>query len=130
MKHALIKQPKRPLFKGQRAKRNGLNKTEEQYAEQLAIRQHAGEIQWYRWEGIKLRVTDPTVAKSLQTTWYTPDFLVMAADGTLECHEIKGGFAVEKDILRLKAAASHFPFQFVLARKLPKSQGGWQVEVL
>lgn len=119
-----------PLFKGQQTRRAGQNKTETEYAAFLEALRKSGQIQSYTWEGIKLRVTDAFLSKRLKTTWYTPDFLVMAEDGTLECHECKGAYITEAGLLRFKAAASAFPFRFVLAQKLPKSQGGWKVETV
>jgi len=65
-----------------RLKAGEMNKTEAAYAERLRALQAAGEVQWHRFEGLKLRLAD--------NTFYTPDFAVMAADGVMECHEVKG----------------------------------------
>lgn len=113
------------FFKGQTAKRSGMNKTEAEYADMLRVRERAGEILWWRYEAVKLRTTDKL--HGTNTTWYTADFAVMQPDGTMELHEVKGGLELAKDILRLKATASLYPFVFVLARKLPKKRGGWQI---
>ena len=65
-----------------RLKTGQMNKTEAAYAQHLGLLQHAGEIVWHKFEGMKLRLAD--------NTFYTPDFAVMAADGVMECHEVKG----------------------------------------
>ena len=52
-----------------------MNKTEALYDIRLDALKHHGEILWYRFEGVKLRLAD--------NTFYTPDFAVMAADGVL-----------------------------------------------
>ena len=65
-----------------RLKAGAMNKTEQAYERHLKARREAGEVLWFRFEGIKLRLAD--------NTFYTPDFAVMAADGQLECHEVKG----------------------------------------
>lgn len=66
-----------------RLKAGQMNKTETAYAQELELRKRYGEIAWYRFEGIKLRLAD--------NTFYTPDFAVMLANGQLEMHEVKGG---------------------------------------
>ncbi len=65
-----------------RLKAGQMNKTETAYAQELELRKRYGEIAWYRFEGIKLRLAD--------NTFYTPDFAVMLANGQLEMHEVKG----------------------------------------
>ncbi|EGX16832.1 gp8 domain protein [Escherichia coli STEC_S1191] len=52
-----------------------MNKTESAYCQHLEQRKRAGEIAWYRFEGIKLRLAD--------NTFYTPDFAVMLATGEM-----------------------------------------------
>lgn len=60
---------KRQLQALGRLKTGQMNKTESAYSQHLEMRKHAGEIAWYRFEGIKLRLAD--------NTFYTPDFAVM-----------------------------------------------------
>jgi hypothetical protein len=48
--------------------------------------------------------------------WYTPDFRVIALDGVVEMHEVKGPFAREASIVRLKVAALAHPYRFFLAK--------------
>lgn len=47
-----------------RLKTGQMNKTESAYCQHLEQRKRAGEIAWYRFEGIKLRLAD--------NTFYTP----------------------------------------------------------
>ncbi len=59
-----------------------MNRLESAWCEQIRLRQHAGEIAWWKFEGIALKLADDTR--------YTPDFMVQLPDGTLEAHEVKG----------------------------------------
>lgn len=97
-----------------------MNKTEAEYAQALDQRKHAGEVAWFRFEGLKLRLADKT--------FYTPDFAVMLSDGFMECHEVKGHW---KDDARakIKVAADQYPFRFIAVTKEAKCRGGgWKVE--
>jgi L-asparaginase II len=103
-----------------RLKTGTMNKTEAAYDKALADRKHAGEIAWYRFEGVKLRLAD--------NTFYTPDFAVMLADGAMECHEVKG-FWQDDARAKIKIAADQYPFRFVAVKaKTKKDGGGWAVE--
>lgn len=55
---------------------------------------------------------------------YTADFFVMANDGTIELHEVKG-FWTDAGLLRFKAAASEWP-QFVF-KAVEKKRGVFTV---
>ena len=97
-----------------------MNKTEAEYAQMLEARRVSGEILWWVYEAVTLKLAD--------NTRYTPDFLVMLADGTLEIHETKGGFIREDGWLKLKVAAGMFPFRFFLCQKqAKKAGGGWTI---
>lgn len=110
---------KRTLALG-RLKTGQLNKTEEEYAATLQKRQWAGEVAWYRFEGVKLRLAD--------NTFYTPDFAVMLSNGQMEMHEVKG-FWTDDARVKIKVAADQYPFEFVAVRKQPKKDGGgWEEE--
>ncbi|MGB3271111.1 MAG: DUF1064 domain-containing protein [Rhodanobacter sp.] len=103
-----------------RLKTGQMNKTEAAYAQHLEIRKVAGEILWYRFEGVKLRLAD--------NTFYSPDFVVMLADGTLECHEVKG-FWQDDARVKIKVAADQYPMRFVAVKvRAKKNGGGWDVE--
>ncbi len=109
----------RRFARGQR-KPGTLNKTEEAYAAYLRECQIAGEIDWFAFEGIKLRLAD--------LTFYTPDFFVMTASGELECHEVKG-FWEDDARVKIKVAAALFPFRFrAVTRVAKKDGGGWKTE--
>ncbi len=99
----------------------GMNKTEAEYAGMLEERRLRGEVAWWRYEAITLKLAD--------NTRYTPDFLVMLPDGVLEIHETKGGFIREDGWLKLKVAAALFPFRFFLCQKASKKDGGgWSIK--
>lgn len=103
-----------------RLKVGAMNKTEAAYDQHLALLQHAGEIQWRKFEGLKLRLAD--------NTFYTPDFAVMAADGVMEVHEVKG-FWQDDARAKIKIAADIYPFRFLAIKaKAKKDGGGWAVE--
>lgn len=98
-----------------RLKTGEMNKTEAAYAAHLALLKAAGEIQWFRFEGIKLRLAD--------NTFYSPDFAVMAADGVLEMHEVKG-FWTDDARVKVKVAADQYPFRFFAFKAEAKKRGG------
>lgn len=93
-----------------------MNKTEAAYAATLEILKRAGEILWYRFEGVKLRLAD--------NTFYTPDFFVMRNDLSLECHEVKG-FWQDDARVKIKVAADQYPFRFLGVKK---KGPGWEYE--
>ncbi|WP_245586479.1 DUF1064 domain-containing protein [Metapseudomonas resinovorans] len=95
-----------------------MNKTEAEYDRLLKQRQHAGEILWYRFEGVKLRLADKT--------FYTADFFVMNAAFELEVHEVKG-FWTDDARVKTKVAADQYPFRFLGITK-GKRGAGWEVE--
>lgn len=99
----------------------GMNKTEAEYADALEARKARGEVVWWRYEAITLKLAD--------NTRYTPDFLVMRPDGELQVHETKGGFIREDGWQKLKIAAGLFPFRFFLCQKRAKKDGGdWLIK--
>jgi len=92
-----------------------MNKTEAAYALVLEARKRAGEIRDYWYEGIRLVLG--------HAANYTPDFLVVLADGTVELHEVKG-FMREAAHTRLAVCARLYPFPIKLVRRHGK---GWTV---
>jgi len=103
-----------------RLKVGAMNKTEAAYAATLDQRRAAGEVAWFKFEGLKFRLAD--------NTFYTPDFAVMLADGMLEAHEVKG-FWQDDARAKIKIAADLYPLRFVAIRAKPKKEGGgWAVE--
>ncbi|HDP6950641.1 TPA: DUF1064 domain-containing protein [Escherichia coli] len=103
-----------------RLKTGQMNKTESAYCQHLEQRKRAGEIAWYRFEGIKLRLAD--------NTFYTPDFAVMLATGEMELHEVKG-FWTDDARVKTKFAADQYPFRRIgVTVKPKKAGGGWNIE--
>lgn len=103
-----------------RLKVGAMNKTEQAYAMTLDQRKHAGEVAWYKFEGLKFRLAD--------NTFYTPDFAVMLSDGALEAHEVKG-FWQDDARAKIKIAADLYPLRFVaIQARTKKDGGGWKVE--
>jgi hypothetical protein len=103
-----------------RLKTGAMNKTEAAYERDLRDALSLGDIQWYRFEGVKLRLAD--------NTFYTPDFAVMARDGVMECHEVKG-FWTDDARVKIKVAAEQYPFRFrAIKANAKKNGGGWAVE--
>lgn len=103
-----------------RLKAGEMNKTEQAYADRLRTLEHAGQILWHKFEGIKLRLAD--------NTFYTPDFAVLAADGVMELHEVKG-FWQDDARAKIKIAAAMYPFRFLAVKvRAKRDGGGWDVE--
>lgn len=103
-----------------RLKTGQMNKTEALYAAHLEQMKRAGEVLWYKFEGVKLRLAD--------NTFYSPDFAVMLANGQMQMHEVKG-FWVDDARVKIKVAAELYPFEFIAVRaKAKKDGGGWAVE--
>ncbi|PRH16844.1 DUF1064 domain-containing protein [Burkholderia multivorans] len=103
-----------------RLKSGQMNKTEQRYADHLEARKQAGEVAWYRFEGIKFRLAD--------NTFYTPDFTVMLANGQLEAHEVKGHWQDDARV-KVKVAADQYPVRFVAVKAAAvRDGGGWQTE--
>ena len=103
-----------------RLKTGQMNKTEAAYAALLEQRKQAGEILWYTFEGIKLRLAD--------NTFYSPDFAVMGVGGELSMHEVKG-FWRDDARVKIKVAAELYPFQFIAVQPRAKKHGGsWEEE--
>lgn len=102
-----------------RMKSGKMNNTEKAYAQHLEIQKREGEINYYSFDGINLRLAD--------NTFYKPDFLVMRADGQLEIHEVKG-FWTDDALVKIKVAADRFPFKFIAVMKQTKKNGGgWDI---
>lgn len=103
-----------------RLKTGEMNKTEARYAAYLEQRRAAGEIAWFKFEGLKFRLAD--------NTFLTPDFMVMLADGRIEAHDVKG-FMTEDGNVKIKVAAETFPIPFFIVRERKKKDGGgWDIQ--
>ena len=102
-------------------KKPRMNKLEAEWAMILEARKRAGEIIWYQFEGLRLRLANGA--------YFTPDFPVLTKDGALEFCEVKG-FWREAARLRIRVAADLYPFwKFYAVRKIKKKDGGgWDIE--
>ena len=119
---------KRRLARGRtHGRKREMNRTERRYAAELSAQMLAGEIiQWWR-EPFSMRLTDTDGL----TTW-TPDFMVLYPDGTLEMVDVKGSMGWESaQRAKIKVAADrYFPFRFVGMQEVAKKHGGgWKREV-
>ena len=116
---------KQALFAKGRLKTGEMNKTEAKYAEHLKQLQQNGDICWWKFESIKLRLAD--------NCFYTPDFFVMLNDGTMEMHEVKGAKIIFQDDakVKVKVAAETFPFVFKVVypnkQKQSYNGNGWEI---
>lgn len=111
------------LYAKGRLKSGQMNRTEKAYAAWLEAEKHAGRIMAYWFEALKLKIAEGAC-------FYTPDFLVLRPDGTLELHEVKGSPAIFADDakVKVKACATMYPFAVKIVFPKPKkSGGGWDV---
>lgn len=114
------KKPVRVDFAKGRLKTGEMNVTESEYAQRLELQKRAGEILWYLFEGMNLRLPGGV--------FYAPDFAIMTKDGYLEIHEVKGYWTDDARV-KIKVAAGTFPFKFLAIKKRAKKLGGgWEVE--
>ncbi len=103
-----------------RLKAGQMNQTEEAYAATLRHQLLTGEVAWFKFEGVKLRLAD--------NTFYTPDFAVMLASGQMEMHEVKG-YWQDDARAKIKIAADLYPFRFIaITKRAKRAGGGWAVE--
>jgi intergrase/recombinase len=102
-----------------RQPKNGPNKTEQAYQDLLELAKRNGDILWYGFEKIKLRIAPKT--------FYTVDFFVLTSDGFLEAHEVKGHWEDDARV-KIKVAAEMFPFRFIAVKPLGRNFRGWETE--
>ena len=96
-----------------------MNKLEAAFAQHLQRLQQAGEILYWLFEPMKLNLTG-----SGWLCTYTPDFLAVAADGTMELYEVKGHWEDDARV-KVRVAADRFPFRFIGVTRV---KGVWQFE--
>lgn len=108
-------------------KQKGMNKGERRFvAEVLEAEKRSGVIRWFgEHEGVKLKLAP--------ATHLSPDFPAIGADGELFFYEVKprkgAGFYARPDAwLKLKMAAAHTPFRFVVV--WPAKNGGWNRQIV
>lgn len=120
------------LLKGAKAKqkfhalgriaKSDMNGTEQAFAALLTERERSGEVLWWKFHVIKVRLADGA--------WYEPDFLVMHADRTLWIYETKGGFTTEKGQLKIRACAEVLPVIGIIkaVKRTKKAGGGFELK--
>lgn len=84
-----------------------MNRLESKFAETLEEQKQNGDIVWWAYEPIRLRLADNTT--------YTPDFFVMTQDLELIVYETKGRW-LDAARIKIKVAADLYPFRFVAAQ--------------
>jgi hypothetical protein len=105
-----------------RLKTGQMNRTESAYAQHLELQKRAGEIAWYAFDAVKLRLAD--------NTFLSVDFFVMATNGELQAHDVKGSMKIITDDAKVKMKVAHerYPFPFFYAiPKAKKNGGGWDL---
>ena len=113
--------------RGIRRAPGSMNGTETRYAAHLESLRIAGEIEWFAFEALTFKLAPDTR--------YTPDFVVMLPDLTIELHEVKGAtkdkatggkkpFIEEDAKLKIKVAAALMPFRFSIVYPIGVGQWG------
>ena len=103
-----------------RLKSGELNKTESAYKDYLDQLVLAGEVVWYKFEGMTFKL-----ANNLR---YTPDFICMKKSGELEAIEVKSWWVGDAKA-KIKMASELFPIKFTAVYAKPKKDGGgWSHE--
>lgn len=85
-----------------------MNRLEQSYAAHLDLLKYSGDILWWMFEPASLRLAP--------ATFYKPDFLILRKDGLAIFDETKGYMTDDANV-KIKVAASKFPFQFRIVRK-------------
>lgn len=119
-KTAPMKPPKPPIqARGRTHVAGKMNGTERDYDQTvLAPRLLAGDIAWYKFEAVRLRLADDCI--------YVPDFMVMLADGSIEIHEVKGFWRDDARVKIRVAAEVFWMFLFVaIKRKRRRGRSYW-----
>lgn len=86
--------------------RHGMNKLEERYAFELEMRKRRGEIAGWWYEALTLKLG--------YDCRYTPDFLVLMADGEVQLHEVKGPHRREDAMVKIRVCATMYPFKLFM----------------
>ena len=97
--------------------RDRMNDTERAYAGNLEMRRYAGEILWWAFEPMQFRLAGRCT--------YTPDFILLTADGEMVIHETKG-FMEDDAAVKLRLFREQFWFLrlFVVKRR----GRGWTIK--
>lgn len=105
-----------------RLKAGTMNKTEAAYSKYLDTLKSLGDVLWWEFEGIKLRLAD--------NTFLTMDFAVLNSHFEIELHDVKGSFNMIEDDAwaKTKIAASKFPMRFFVIAPVDRKFSAWKVE--
>lgn len=103
-----------------------MNRTEAKFAERLRSLQLDGKVIAWHYEAVKVCVVPGETGKR-QAVFYTPDFMVLHADGEVEMIDVKGAGGWEDTArVKIKAAAERFPMFAWSGYTLTKT--GWERE--
>ncbi len=109
-------------------KKGKMNSTEAAYEQVLRARKQTGQILNYEFEPLSLVISRPPESQAVR---WTPDFMVLNADMTIDMVDVKGTRPDEQaQRAKIKTAAEkYWYFRFVVARKQRKKDGGgWKHE--
>lgn len=96
-----------------------MNRLEVEYYSYLDMLKTIGEVHGFCFESLKFKLADKT--------FYTPDFLVIRSDGSVEIHETKG-FWEDDARVKIKVVAEQHPwFTFIGVTKDKKTKA-WKYE--
>ncbi|MCK9621983.1 MAG: hypothetical protein M0R47_15795 [Methylobacter sp.] len=95
-----------------------MNKTESAYSQHLELQKRAGEVLWFAFDAVKLRLAD--------NTFLSVDFFVMTKGLELQAIDVKGSMAIatEDAKAKMKFASDKFPFRFFYVVPVAKKNGG------
>lgn len=82
-------------------RKTGMNRLEARFSMVLEAQRREGLILWWGFEAMKLRLA--------ARTHYTPDFMVVTAEGEIVFYETKG-FWRDDARVKIKVAAETYPF--------------------
>jgi hypothetical protein len=112
---------------GKRHTPGKMNATEALYAEILEDRKRAGEVlDWHFEQAIFVLARN---SKGHRDMTYTPDFMVVRADGEIEFIDTKGSGPIDpKSIVKIRCAAERYwYFTFAVEQRQTKKAGnGWK----
>jgi hypothetical protein len=107
------------MAKGRIANPTGMNKIETDYHEHLRGRLLNGEIVWFMFGAINLKMG--------HDLHYRIDEFVMLPDGELQAHEVKGPYEREDSKVKRRTAARMFPWPLYI---VTRDGDGWNMELV
>lgn len=106
---------------GKRRTPGTMNGLEAEFSRELTRRVNAGELLWWKFEGITLKLAPDTRL--------TCDFATQFPGGEIVLYETKG-FMRDDANVKLKVASEAFPFRIIVVYKRAKKDGGGFEEVV